>query len=181
MDITRDEEVIRFGRSLQDDYGRVDALIHSAGLFAYGAWESIAMDELDLLYKTNLRAPVLLTQVLLPALKKSRGQIIFINSSAVRSARAKDGAYTATKHGLNAFANSLREEVNSAGIRVISVYPGRTATPMQNMVCKLEGRNYIPEWFLKAEEVADTAVYTMGMPRSAEVTELHIRPMSKSI
>lgn len=164
---------------LQGEYTRVDALVHSAGAFAYGEWEYFKMEELDLLYKTNLRAPVLLTQTLLPLLKTSRGQVVFINSSAIRSARANDGAYTATKHGLNAFANSLREEVNSAGVRVISAYPGRTATPMQIMVCKLEGRDYFPERFLKAEEVADAVVYTMGMPRSAEVTELHIRPMNK--
>lgn len=181
MDITRDEEVSRLGMMLLDEYARVDALVHSAGAFAYGEWELFKSDEFDLLYKTNLRAPVLLTQSLLPLLKASRGQVVFINSSAVRSARARDGAYTATKHGLNAFANSLREEVNSEGIRVISIYPGRTATPMQISVCKLEGRDYFPERYLKAEEVADAVVYTMGMPRSAEVTELHIRPMSKPI
>lgn len=181
MDITRDEEVRGLARRLQEEYPRVDALVHSAGAFAYGEWELIKMDELDLLFKTNLRAPILLTQTLLPFLKRSSGQVVFINSSAVRSARARDGAYTATKHGLHAFANSLREEVNSAGIRVISVYPGRTATPMQIAVCKSERRKYSPERFLKAEEVADAVVYTMGMPRSAEVTELHIRPMSKPI
>jgi NAD(P)-dependent dehydrogenase (short-subunit alcohol dehydrogenase family) len=179
VDITRDEELLNFAREIQDEYARIDALVHSAGAFAYGAWESISLEDLDLLYKTNLRAPILLTQVLLPGLKTGRGQIVFINSTAGRIARGKVGAYSATKHGLHAFADSLREEVNPAGIRVISVYPGRTATPMQDLVCRLEGSRYRPDRFLSPGDVAAAVVNAMGMSPTAEVTDLFIRSMVK--
>jgi NADP-dependent 3-hydroxy acid dehydrogenase YdfG len=181
LDITRDDELRYFVKNLQSECQHVDSLVHSAGVFTFGEWESISMEELDLLYKTNFRAPILLTQSLLPELRNSRGQIVFINSSAVRTSRAKVGAYSATKHALNAFAESLREEVNPTGIRVISVFPGRTATPMQALVCKLEGSEYFPEHFLKPEDVAGAVVHAMGMPRNAEVTDLHIRPINKNL
>lgn len=179
LDITRDGDVRSLAATLEADFNRVDVLVHSAGAFVYGDWESLSLDDLDLLYKTNLRAPVLLTQALLPMLKNSHGQIVLINSSAARNARAKTGAYSATKLGLIAFADSLREEVNPAGVRVISVYPGRTATPMQEFVCRVEGSEYKPERLLQPEDVATVVLNAMGLGRSAEVTDLHIRPMIK--
>ena len=179
VDINREEEVLSIVTMIREEFTQIDILVHSAGMFLFGEWESITLEDFDLLYKTNLRAPVLLTQALLPALRASKGQIVFINSSAGRTARANVGAYSATKHGLHAFADSLREEVNPAGIRVISLYLGRTATPMQELVCKLEGSEYHAERFLSAEDVATAVINAMSLPRSAEVTDLFIRPMSQ--
>ena len=68
--------------------------------------------------------PYLLTQTIPAAAGESKGQIVFINSSAGLTARAKVGQYAATKHALKAIADSLRDEVNPLGIRVLSVYPG---------------------------------------------------------
>lgn len=178
-DITRDDQVRNLAKELLAMHPRVDALVHSAGAFAYAAWESVKIEELDLLYKTNLRAPVLLTKAFLPALRTSRGQIVFINSSAIRSTRPEVGPYAVMKHGLRSFADSLREEVNAAGVRVISVYPGRTATPMQERVCKLEGSEYRQELLLRSEDVAAAVINAMGMSRTAEVTDLYIRPSEK--
>lgn len=179
MDITLDEEVLDFARKVKEEYAGIDVLVQSAGAFVYGPWESLPPEDLDLLYKTNLRAPVLLTQALLPGLKTRRGQIVLINSTAGRTARGNVGAYSVTKHGLRAFADSLREEVNPEGIRVISVYPGRTATPMQELVCRLEGSGYRPDRLLSPGDVADAVVCALGMSRTAEVTDLSIRPMVK--
>jgi len=180
VDINREDDVLNAVTRIQEEFTRIDILVHSAGAFLYGEWESISLKDFDLLYKTNLRAPVLLTKALLPALRTSRGQIVFINSSAGRSARAKVGAYSTTKYGLCAFADSLREEVNSAGIRVISAYPGRTATPMQELVCRLDGSEYRPDRLLSPEDVASTVVHAMGLPRTAEITDICIRPMVKA-
>jgi NAD(P)-dependent dehydrogenase (short-subunit alcohol dehydrogenase family) len=77
--------------------------------------------DFDVQYATNLRAPYLLTQTMLCLLKSSRGQIVFINSSAGLASRPNAGRYCATEHALKALADSLRAEVNSDGIRVLSV------------------------------------------------------------
>jgi NAD(P)-dependent dehydrogenase (short-subunit alcohol dehydrogenase family) len=179
VDISREEDVLNIVKKIQEEFTQIDMLVHSAGAFLYGEWDSISLEDFDLLYKTNLRAPVLLTQAFLPLLRIGRGQIVFINSSAGRAARAKVGAYSATKFGLCAFAESLREEVNPAGIRVISVYPGRTATPMQELVCRLEGIEYRPEQYLRPADVATAVINAIGLNRGAELTDLYIRPMAK--
>jgi NADP-dependent 3-hydroxy acid dehydrogenase YdfG len=120
-----------------------------------------------------------LTQALLPALKASQGQIVFINSTVGLAARANVAQYAATKHALKALADALREEVNPAGVRVLSVYPGRTATDQQASIYELEGRAYAPETLLQPEDVAATVVGALTLPRTAELTDLRVRPMRK--
>ena len=112
----------------------------------FGAIEDRPLETMrvDQHYQTNLRGPYLLTQALLPLLKLRRGQIVFMNSSAGLDARANVAQYAASKHALKAIADSLREEINRDGIRVLSVFPGRTATPMQQQLHVLEGRPYQP-------------------------------------
>ena len=96
-------------------------------------------EDFDRLYRVNLRAPFVLTQDLLPALRRARGQVVFVNSSAGLRASALNVLYAATKHGLKAIADGLRDEVNADGIRVDQRLPGRTATAMQQFVHEHEG------------------------------------------
>jgi NADP-dependent 3-hydroxy acid dehydrogenase YdfG len=122
----------------------------------------------------------MLTQRLLPLLATSCGQVVFINSSAgLMAKRPAVGQYAATKHALKAIADSLREEVNPKGIRVLTVYLGRTATPMQEALYRQEGKIYHPEVLMQPEDVASVVVHSLMLPRTAEVTDISIRPMSK--
>jgi NADP-dependent 3-hydroxy acid dehydrogenase YdfG len=145
-----------------------------------GSISQTSVEELDALYRTNVRGPYALTQALLPMLVARRGQIVFINSSVGLAARAGVGAYAASKHALKAIADSLRAEVNPLGVRVISVYPGRTATPQQEKIYEQEGRPYQPDLLLQPEDIAKTVLNALTIPRTAEVTDIHIRPMQKS-
>lgn len=178
-DLGNDADLAQLCRTL-GALSRVDMLIHSAGMFAMGRVESAPVAELDEQYRVNVRAPYVLTQALLPQLKASSGQVVFINSTAGLNARAQVGAYAASKHALRALADSLREEVNAEGVRVLSVYPGRTASPMQARVHSLEGRAYEPERLMQPEDVAVIIVSALVLPRTAEVTDLHLRPFRKT-
>lgn len=164
-----------------EEAGKLDILIHCAGIIHAGPMESACIDDLDSQYTTNVRAPYLLTQRLLPQLIAARGQIVFINSSAGLVARQADvGQYSATKHALKAISDSLREELNPKGVRVLSVYLGRTATPMQEARFREEGKAYRPELLLQPEDVASMIVHTLMLPPTAEVTEISMRPTHKS-
>ena len=89
------------------------------------------------------------------------------------------GQYAATQHALRAIADSLRAEVNPQGVRVLSVFPGRTATPMQARLCELEGKAYSPERLIQPEDIASTVIHALTLPRTAEITEISIRPFVK--
>ncbi len=104
---------------------------------------------------------------------------MFVNSSIIRAtSTAGRGVHAAAQAALKAIADSLRDEVNTCGIRV-SVMPGRTATPREEQRCAAEGRPYRPELLLQPEDVALVACNALLLPRIAEMTDLFIRPMHK--
>jgi NAD(P)-dependent dehydrogenase (short-subunit alcohol dehydrogenase family) len=178
-DLSREGEIRHFGASLKRDFGQVDILVHSAGIHGMGTVAEGSAEDFDLHYRTNLLGPYLLTQDLLPLILQRKGQIVFINSSAGLTARANVGQFAATKHALKAIADSLRDEINCHGVRVLSVYPGRTATPNQERLHVLEGRVYRPDRLMQPEDVAAVVVNALCLPRTAEVTDIKIRSMMK--
>ena len=178
-DITSDQEVGVLAERVEQELGRVDILIHSAGTFVMGELSDSSVFDLDSQYRANVRAPFLLTQLLLPLLGSSRGQIVFINSSVGLTTRPNVGQFSVTQHALKAFADTLRDEVNAKGIRVLSVYPGRTATPRQAAIFESEGRPYHPERLMQADDVAAVVINALALSRTAEVTDIKIRPFIK--
>ena len=180
-DLMVGEEINAAIAAIKQDFSQVDMLIHSAGVISKGSVEAASLAAFDRHYRLNVRAPYALSQALLPALKARGGQIVFINSSvALMTGKANFSQYVATKQALKGIADSLRTEVNGEGVRVLSVYPGRTATPMQAALHQLEGVDYEPDRLLQAEDVALTVVNTLSLPPTAEITDIRIRPMLKS-
>ena len=157
----------------------VDLLVHAAGAFRAGPVESAPIEDLDLQFAVNVRAPYLLTRRLLPALRARCGLVVFVNSTAGLGAGTGSAAYAASKHALRALADGLRAEVNADGVRVLSVYPGRTRGRMQREVCRGLGQRYDAERFLDPADVATAIVDAAALPPSAEVYDLRLRPASK--
>ncbi|MDD5462471.1 MAG: SDR family NAD(P)-dependent oxidoreductase [Methylococcales bacterium] len=178
-DLEIDQEINNLATSIKKELGGIDILIHSAGTITIDRFDQAAIEDFDRQYRVNVRAPYLLTQAFLPALKAQRGQIVFINSLAGLTAKAGVSQYAATKHALKAIADSLREEVNPDGVRVLTVFPGRTASPMQEALQAIENRVYQPERLMQPEDVASVIINSLNLPRTAEVTDINIRPLSK--
>lgn len=178
VDLTSDDAVDGLVEGIRRDSGGLDILVHSAGVFARGV---VGADRLDLdeQYRTNLRAPYILTGRLLPLFRPDRGQIVFVNSSLGLRASAGVAAYGATKQALRALADALRDEVNPRGIRVLSIFIGRTATPMQEEIHRLEAKTYRPERLLQPDDVGSTVLHALSLPRTAEITDITIRPLAK--
>jgi NADP-dependent 3-hydroxy acid dehydrogenase YdfG len=179
VDLTRDADIEDLHARMQNDFGGVDILVHSAGVFSLGGVQRASAADFDLQYQTNLRAVFSLTQALLPLLKARQGQLVFINSTAGLIANASAVQYSVTKHALKALADCLRKEVNADGLRVLSVFLGRSATPLQAQVHASEGKVYQPERLVQPEDVASVVVNALSLPRTAEVTDLTIRPLIK--
>ncbi len=180
IDLTIDDSVTELAAPLSRDVGRLDVLVHSAGVFEMGPLGAADVADLDSQYRTNVRGPYLLTQILLPLLRASRGQIVFVNSTVGLQARAGLGQYASTQHALRAIADALRAEVNSDGVRVLTVYLGRTATARQARIFSLEGRPYAPELLVQPDDVGEMVLAALRLPRTAEVTEIRMRPLVKS-
>jgi NAD(P)-dependent dehydrogenase (short-subunit alcohol dehydrogenase family) len=153
-------------------------LIHAAGLIVRRPFMEARIEDFDRQYAINVRGAYLLTQQMLPALLESRGHIVFVNSSAGLRARAGVSQYAATKHALKAVADSLREELGGSGVRVLSLYPGNTATPMQAALHEERGTEYDPEQCLDPCDIAALVVTTLTLG-SAEVKDIDLRPLER--
>ena len=179
-DFTSAENIHSVVKEINGSFRGIDILVHSAGSLILKRLEEITEAEMDLQFCVNTRAPFLLTKLLLPAVKKRKGQIVFLNSSiAQQKSRANLSIYAGSKYALRAIADSLREEVNASEVRVLSVYPGRTATAMQEDIFKFEKREYKKNQLLQPEDVAQSVIDALALPRTAEITDILIRPFKK--
>ena len=159
----------------------VTMLIHSAGFITLATVEDADMSDFDLHYRINVWAPYYITQKLLPNIISCQGQIVFVNSTMGVGTKAGASQYAATKHALRAVADVLRQEVNDRGVRVTSIFPGKIATPMQQNIAISSGAPYNPTTMLRVEDVSSTIVHALYVPRSAEITDIYIRPMNKAL
>ena len=174
-DLTDSSAVERVGQEISAR-GQLDVLILSSGTYERtrdpeGFAQQIA---------ANVVGPYHLIQQLLPVLVDAQGQIVFINSTQGLKAAAGVGQYAATKHAMKAVADSLRDEVNASGVRVTSLFLGRTASESQRTIFAAEGRPYPPERLIQPTDIARIVVALLDLPRTSEVTDIVLRPMQKT-
>jgi len=178
-DLTQGEDLDRLQSTVEETVGAVEILIHSAGTIATGRVEDMPeglfLDQL----KINTIAPYALTRRLLPGLRQRRGQIVFINSLAGLNTHSGLAQYSATKFALRAVADALRAELGDDGVRVMSIYPGKTDTPMQQSLYETAGKDYPRAQLVPPEAVAESVVTALRTPRTAEIIDLTIRHANK--
>lgn len=155
---------------------RLDVLVHSAGMAELGTVEQSEPSAWRQAFDVNVVAVAELTRLLLPALRAARGHVVVINSGQGIAARAGWGPYAASKFAVRAFADVLRDEEAANGIRVTSIFPGRTDTEMQRAVLAAEGKPYAPGEYLRPDSVATTVLAAVSASPDAHVTELIVRP-----
>lgn len=174
-DLTDSEAVEGVGAEVLPK-GRLDVLVLSSGIYE----RSREPDTFARQIAANLLGPYALIQRLLPLLIEARGQVVFINSTQGLKAVAGIGQFAATQHAMKAVADSLRDEVNALGVRVTSLFLGRTASERQRAIFAVEGRPYPPERLIQPADVAEVVLSLLRLPRTAEATDIVLRPMHKT-
>lgn len=159
------------------DVERLDSVLHVAGVVDLGPVAEQSVEQWREHLDVNLVAPAVLTRLTLPAVRRARGTYVFVNSSAGLTANANWSAYAASKFGLRALADSLRAEELDNGVRVSTIFPSRTATPMQEKVHEQEGRTYDPSKWIDPAVVADTILHVLDLPPGATIPDVTIRPL----
>ncbi len=154
----------------------LDSVTHAAGVVDLGTVAELTAQEWREQIDVNLLAPAELTRLALPALRAARGTVVFVNSGAGLRANPEWSAYAASKHGLRALADALRAEEREHGVRVTSVYPGRTATPMQQKVHDQEGKEYDAGEWIRPESVADAVLHVLDLPTDATIPDVTVSP-----
>ncbi len=155
---------------------RLDSLVHAAGVVDLGPVAELDVATWTTTLQVNLVAPAALTRAALPPLRAARGTVVMVNSGAGQVAHPTWAAYAASKHGLRALADALRGEEAEHGVRVTSVYPGRTATPMQEKVHAQEGKDYDASVWIRPETVAEAILGVLDLGPDATVTDVSVKP-----
>ena len=146
---------------------KLDVLVLAAGVMENGSLSDLSDASWRNTMEVNLHAPVTLTRALLPALRRSNGLIITINSGAGYHGIANNSAYCASKFALRGFTDSLAQE-EAGKVRVTSLHPGRTDTDM------LSGDDGLPK--MAATEVAKAARLAVDAGPDAVIEFLRVRP-----
>jgi len=156
--------------------GRLDCLVLGSGIYE----RSSEPASLARQFSANVEGPYTLLQSMLPRLTAAAGDIVFINSTQGLSAAPGVGQFAATQHAMRAIADSLREEVNALGVRVTSLFLGRTATERQAAIFAMEGRAYSPERLIQPSDVASVVLGILTLPPTVEITNISLRPRFKT-
>ncbi|MGH3339003.1 MAG: SDR family NAD(P)-dependent oxidoreductase [Propionibacteriaceae bacterium] len=157
----------------------LDSLLHIAGVIDFSLAAELAAGKIREQVNVNMVAPMILTCALLPALRRARGLVLIANSTATLSAdAAARSAYVASKSGVRGFADVLRLEESSHGVRVTTLFPGRTDTPMQKRVHEHERKAYDAAQMMLPDTVALSILHVVDLPADATIHDFTIRPAS---
>jgi len=176
-DVTREEDRVR----LVETAGEIDVLVNNAGRGYYAPFASIDAHELEELFRLNVIAPLRLSQLALPALRRSAGTVVMMSSVAGVVSSPKLGAYSASKFALEALSIALRAEVEQDGIAVVVVRPGPVDTPFRaNSVTKDTTPGVRPPGSSKqtAEDIAEYTLSAIARRKPVVETSAFVRVAS---
>ena len=155
----------------------IDLLVNCAGVGVFAPHEEISFEKINELIDVNLKAPILLTNLCLRSLKKTKGHIVNISSVEATKHSKFSALYTATKSGLRDFSLSLFEELRKSGVRVTNINPDMTKTAF------FDELNFEPSnkenTHIQPEDIAKTLLYIIKSP--FVVTDITVRPQKLEI
>lgn len=190
-DVTDQARAIAAVERTVAELGRLDTLVNNAGVMLLGPVADAPTEEWDRMVRVNLLGLLYCAHAALPHLVRAasdsaRGVSDMVNISSVagRVARAGSGVYNATKFGVGAFSEALRQEVTQKHVRISLVEPGATDTElrehnrpevMEAIMARFKGVER-----LQSEDIADTVLYIVTRPRHVAINELLVRPTEQA-
>ncbi len=171
-DLTRDGDMRRLVGETLKEWGTIDYLINNAGWGKKAPVLHARVEDWDRTFQVNLRAPMVLSQLVLPTLiAKKGGAIINIASISGKMGSANSSAYSASKFGLIGFSESLFEEVREYGIKVTAILPGFVDTPLIPSTRQLDRSKMI-----RPEDIAQAVLFILTASPTCCPVEMTVRP-----
>jgi len=171
--VAEESEIVKVTDAHRDRYGRLDVLVNNAGLGFAAPVGDIQTKWLDMQLTVNLRSIVLFYRECLPMLKaagQEHQSALVVNTASIAGKRGVGGnaVYSATKHGVVGWTDSMNRELNSLGIKSTALCPGWVDTPMTDFV-----KGHIPaEEMMRPEDVAEVVRYLLKVSPACVVPEV---------
>ena len=190
-DVTDQAQAIAAVERTVSELGRLDTLVNNAGVMLLGPVADAPTEEWDRMVRVNLLGLLYCSHAALPHLVRAAedsprrvSDMVNVSSVAGRVARSGSGVYNATKFGVGAFSESLRQEVTQKHVRISLVEPGATDTElrehnrpevMESIMARFQGVER-----LQSEDIADAVLYIVTRPRHVAINELLVRPTEQA-
>jgi NADP-dependent 3-hydroxy acid dehydrogenase YdfG len=166
----------------RSELGGLDVLVNNAGVMLLGTIVGADPEDWRRMLDTNVLGLMYMTHAAIDGmLEQGSGDVVNISSTAGRTARAGAGVYNASKWAVNAFSESLRQEVTARGVRISLVEPGATETELRSHITQPEAKAAAQEHTagmrpLQSEDVARAIVFVVSQPAHVAVNEVLVRP-----
>jgi NADP-dependent 3-hydroxy acid dehydrogenase YdfG len=185
-DVTDREQATAAVQQAVDELGRLDTVINNAGVMLLGTIADAPVEEWERMVALNVNGLLYVSRAALPHLERAAAvgprrvaDLVNVSSVAGRRANAGSGVYNATKFGVNAFSEALRQEVTQRHVRVSLVEPGAVETELTDHLrpeVREQLRGGLQFERLQAADIADAISYIVTRERHVAVNEVLIRP-----
>ena len=182
-DVTKREEVKEMAETAIEQMGQVDILVNNAGLMPLSYMKNTHIDEWEQMVDVNLKGVLYAIGYLLPHMRERQsGHIINISSVAGRKVMPGGGVYCATKFGIHALSETMRQELAPTdNIRVTMISPGAVATELFSTITDEEIKKNIEKMgdaftFLQDEDIANSIYYAVTQPDYVNIGEVYAMP-----
>jgi NADP-dependent 3-hydroxy acid dehydrogenase YdfG len=181
-DVTDREAVVAAAERVRAELGPAAVLVNNAGVMLLGPFSSEQRADYRQMVEVNLLGAITATEVFLPQLRETGGDLVNISSVAGRTARVGNAVYAATKWGINGFSEGLRQELQP-DIRVMVVEPGAVATELTDHIThdatKAATKDYVRDLAITSEDIADVIAFAVTRPKRMTLNELLVRPTAQ--
>jgi NADP-dependent 3-hydroxy acid dehydrogenase YdfG len=181
-DVSREADACGAVEATVAKYGQLDIVINSAGVNEAGGIQSLSLELWRKVIDINLWGTIYTCKAAVPHLKAAGGgDIINISSTSGRRAAGLFASYSTSKHGVNGFSESIRQELGGDNIRVCIVEPGATESEIADSITDPQWADAIKAHVtkggaMKASDIADAIMMILTLPRRANVSQILIRP-----
>jgi NADP-dependent 3-hydroxy acid dehydrogenase YdfG len=182
LDVTDESACADAVRRTRDELGGLDVLVNNAGVMLLGTIVGADPEDWRRMLSTNVLGLMYMTHAAIDGMvEQGSGDVVNISSVAGRTARKGAGVYNASKWAVNAFSESLRQEVTGRGVRISLVEPGAVATELTDHITQPEAKRASKEMAqnmraLQADDIARAILYVVGQPPHVAVNEVLVRP-----
>ena len=170
----------KIAADISKDHPKISVLVCNAGFGDFRHLENFSYKQIQEFLNVNLVAHIVLCRHMVSGMKKlGQGDIVIVGSEAALIGKRKATLYSAAKFGMRGFAQSLRDEVGSSGLRVCLINPGMVRSAFFNDLDFEPGNS--PENAIEPEDIAKVIVETVGARQGTVIDEINLSPASKVI
>ncbi|MBB4637859.1 SDR family oxidoreductase [Longimicrobium terrae] len=185
-DVTDRGQVQHLVNAAVETYGRIDVLINNAGVMPLSPMDRLKVDEWDQMIDVNLKGVLYgIAAALPPMMEQKSGHIINLSSVAGHKLFGGSAVYSATKFGVRALSEGLRQEVKAYNIRTTIISPGAVKTELLDHISETDiqkaNQDYVGQVGVPADSFARIVAFAISQPEELDINEILFRPTSQEL